>query len=107
MSDFFIFFISSAMIYFCTLVPLEYAFRKSKKTQMCIIGLVAVVFSIVNGRVILVNQNKIPVDAVEKEWDKYVIYCRQEHISWSDLTFPEWLDLDSEYDALYDEYYYE
>ena len=93
MGDFLLFFISSAMIYFCTLVPLEYAFRKSKKTQMCIIVLVTVVFSIVNGWVILVNQNKIPVDAVEKEWDRYTDFCRQEHISWSDLTFPEWLSM--------------
>ena len=38
-----------------------------------------------------VNENKIPVEEVEKEWNRYVMFCKQEHISWSDITFPDWL----------------
>jgi hypothetical protein len=93
MSDFLIFVLASAMLYFFSLVPIEYAFSKSEKVKICLICLVIVVFSIVNGWLMYFNQNILPLDAVDKEWDRYVEYCRQEHISWSDLTFPEWLSL--------------
>lgn len=93
MSDFLGCVLASAMLYFSTLVPIEYAFSKSKKVQIRLIFLVLVVFSIVNGWLMYFNQNTLPLDIVDKEWDRYVVYCRQEHISWSDLTFPEWLSL--------------
>ena len=50
-------------------------------------------FSLLNGWIMCVNQNKIPVETVSKEWNRYATHCKQEHISWSDLTFPEWLSL--------------
>lgn len=93
MADFLIFSFATAMLYFFSLVPIEYAFGKSQKTQGIIICLVVAVFSIVNGWLMYFNKNASPLDAVDKEWDMYVVYCRQEHISWSDLTFPEWLSL--------------
>lgn len=93
MSDFLIFVLASAMLYFFSIVPIEYAFGKSEKVKTRLICLVIVVFSIVNGWLMYFNRNVLPLDAVDKEWDRYVAYCRQEHISWSDLTFPEWLSL--------------
>ncbi len=93
MSDFFVSVLLSAMLYFISLVPIEYAYSKTEKTKINLICLVAVTFGIVNGWMMSVNENKLPLETVDKEWDRYVIYCRQEHISWSDLTFPEWLSL--------------
>lgn len=93
MSGFLFFVLASAMLYFFSLVPIEYAFSKSKKVKIRLICLVIVVFSIVNGWAMYFNHNVLPLGAVDKEWDRYVDYCRQEHISWSDLTFPEWLSL--------------
>jgi hypothetical protein len=93
MSDFLIFVLASAMLYFFSIVPIEYAVGKSEKVKIRLICLVIVVFSIVNGWLMYFNRNVLPLDAVDKEWDRYVTYCRQEHISWSDLTFPEWLSL--------------
>lgn len=95
MSDFFISVLLSAMLYFVSLVPIEYAYSKTKKTKIKLICLVAVVFGILNGWIMSVNENKLPLKVVNKEWDRYVSYCRQEHISWSDLTFPEWLSLEA------------
>lgn len=95
MSDFFISVLLSAMLYFISLVPIEYAYSKTKKTKINLICLVAIVFGIVNGWIMSVNENKLPLEAVNKEWERYVIYCRQEHISWNDLTFPEWLSLEA------------
>lgn len=93
MSDFLCFVLASAMLYFFSLVPIEYAFGKSEKVKIRIICLVIVVFSIVNGWAMSVNQDKIPLDSVEKAWENYTNFCSEEHISWSDLTFPEWLSL--------------
>lgn len=88
-------FIASAMLYFFSLVPISYALEKTEKTKRYIICLIIIAFGIVNSFVITLIQNQISVDAVEKEWNKYTDYCRQEHISWSELTFPEWLSLKS------------
>ena len=68
---------------------------KTKNTRRFLILLIIVAFSIYSGFAMSVNQNKIPVEAVEREWNRYVVYCRQEHISWSDLTFPEWLSIEA------------
>ena len=80
MSDFFISVLLSAMLYFISLVPIEYAFSKTKKTKINLICLVAVAFGILSGWVMSVNQNTLSLDVVDKEWDRYVIYCRDEHI---------------------------
>lgn len=93
MSDFFGFSLASAMLYFVSLVVVDYAYRKTKKTKQFLVCLVLVAFSILNGWMLCVNQNKIPVEAVSREWNRYATHCKQEHISWSDLTFPEWLSL--------------
>lgn len=95
MSDFLIFVLSSAMLYFVSLVPIEYAFGESEKTKKYIISLVIVAFSILNGWLMYFNKSVLLLESVDKEWNKYVIYCREEHISWSDLTFPEWLSLEA------------
>ena len=91
MSDYLWYVVGTAMLYLYSLVPLSYASDKSKKTKRFIIGLVVLVFSLGNGWIMSVNENKIPVEEVEKEWNRYVMFCKQEHISWSDITFPDWL----------------
>ena len=95
MSDFFITVLLSAMLYFVSLVPIEYANSKTKKTKINIACLVAVAFGILSWWVMNINKNTLHLEAIDKEWDRYVVYCRQEHISWSDLTFPEWLSLEA------------
>ena len=93
MSDFLIFAFSTATLYFVSLLGIEYANGKTKKVKNRLICLIIVVFSIINGWVMYINQNKLPIETVDREWDRYVIFCRQEHISWSDITFPEWISL--------------
>ena len=93
MSDILIFSFATAMLYSYSLLGIEYAKSKTEKVKIRLICLVIVVFSIFNGWLMYFNRNVLPLDAVDKEWDRYVAYCRQEHISWSDLTFPEWLSL--------------
>ena len=91
MTDFICFVFSTAMLYFFSLLPLEYAKDKSKKTCAVIVCLVIAGFSILNGWAMNINLNKIPMDSVEKSWEEYVTYCKEEQISWNELTFPEWL----------------
>ena len=93
MSDILIFSFATAMLYSYSLLGIEYAKSKTKKVKKCLICFIILAFSILNGWALSVNQNILSLDAVHKEWDRYVVYCRQEHISWSDLTFPEWLSL--------------
>ena len=78
-------------MYFFSLLPLEYAKDKSKRVCAMIYCLVIFGFSILNGWQMNINLNKIPVSSVEKEWKEYTLYCKEEHISWDELTFPEWL----------------
>lgn len=95
MPDFLLFTFISAFAYFVSLLGLEYANGKTKKVKHRLICLIILVFSLWNGWALSVNQNILPLEVVDKEWDRYVIYCKQEHISWSDLTFPEWLLLEA------------
>lgn len=95
MSDVLWFAFATAISYCISLLCIEYANRKPKDIKTILISLIVLAFSLQNGWAMSVNQNKIPVEAVEKEWNRYVVYCRQEHISWSDLTFPEWLSIEA------------
>lgn len=101
MSDFLCFSCVTAIAYFISLLVLEYANSKEKKARQILICLVVIVFSFWNGWAMKCNQDVLPLEAVDKEWERYVIYCKQEHISWSDLTFPEWLLVeDSQWDLI-------
>ena len=94
MSDILWFAYSSAIICCGVLWCIEYARSKPKNIKYPLIGLIILVFSLLNGWLMNVNQNKLPLDAVESKWNEYADYCRQEHISWSEITFPEWLSLE-------------
>ena len=93
MTDFLYFSFASAILYFISLVVIYYAYGRTKKIKLFLICLVVVTFGIFNGWAMSVNQDKIPLDSVEKAWENYTNFCSEEHISWSDLTFPEWLSL--------------
>lgn len=90
MGDFLILMLSAAMILFFVLAGIEYAKSKSSIILIC---LVFIVFSAVFAWMITVNENKIPVEKVEKAWNEYAQECKEQHISWSELTFPEWLNI--------------
>ena len=96
MSDFLIFSLVSAFAYSISLLAIKYAKGKTKKVKHRLICLIVLAFSLWNGWAMSVNQNTLPLEVVEKEWNRYVVYCRQEHISWSDLTFPEWLSTEAD-----------
>ena len=66
MSDFFIAVLSSAMLYFVSLVPIEYAYSKTKKTKMNIVCLVAVAFGILSWWVMSINKNTLHLETVNK-----------------------------------------
>ncbi len=93
MSDILWFAFSTAVLYCFSLVGIEYARDKTKKVRVFLTSFIIVVFSIVNGWIINVNFKKIPVTSIEKEWCNYTAFCKEEHISWNELTFPEWLEL--------------
>lgn len=96
MSDFLIFAFITAFAYCFSLVGIEQARKKSGKVRCILIVLIIAIFSVLNGWAMSINEDKIPIDFVEKEWDRYVIDCKQNHISWNELTFPEWLSIESE-----------
>lgn len=93
MSDFFIYAFSTAVVYFFSLVGIEYAYSKSRKVRLFLVCTIITAFSLFNGWVINVNKNRIPISSVEKAWNEYTTYCKEEHISWNELTFPDWLAL--------------
>lgn len=93
MNDIIINAIAMAIAYLISLAGMEYAASKGGKVKILLIILIITVFSLFGGWAIAFNENKIPIDAVEKEWKRYTIYCREEHISWNEITFPEWLSL--------------
>ncbi|MBQ4556560.1 MAG: hypothetical protein IJA60_02805 [Clostridia bacterium] len=91
MMDFLILMLITAILLFFVLVGIEYASSKSKRTRIFLVYSIILAFSALNAWVITVNQNKIPIDSVEKAWNDYTKECREQHISWNELTFPEWL----------------
>ena len=93
MSDFFWNAVSTAWIYCLSLAGIFSIKQTSKKVRIFLICSVIILFSVFNAWVMSIKEKTIPLGAVDKEWEMYVVYCRQEHISWSDLTFPEWLSL--------------
>lgn len=84
--------------YMFSLAGIEYAKDKPKKVRRFLTCSIIIAFSLLTTWTIKINECKIPIEAVEKEWRKYVSYCHDEHISWNELTFPEWLNIEaSEY----------
>lgn len=96
MPKFLLYVFLSAWVYFLSMAGVEYAYSKTEKVRRNLIILIMIVFSIFNGWAMSINEKKIPIDSVEKEWNKYTIYCKENHISWSELTFPEWMSLEAE-----------
>jgi hypothetical protein len=91
----------TAISYCISLLCVEYANSKPKDIKIILISLIVLAFSIWNGWAMNVKQNTLSLDAIEQEWERYVSYCKEEHISWSDLTFPEWLSVEaSEWDLI-------
>ncbi len=93
MMDFLVLMLITAILLFFALVGIEYASSKSKRTRIFLVCSIILAFSTLNAWVITINQNKIPIDSVEKAWNDYTEECREQHISWNELTFPEWLSI--------------
>ena len=79
------------MVYCFSLGGIEYAREKSKKVRVNLIIVITLAFSLFCAWTVGINEKKIPIDNVEKAWESYTEFCREQHISWSELTFPEWL----------------
>lgn len=98
MADFLSFVFATVMAYLFSLAGVEYAQGKSKKTRRILICLITLAFSIINGWMMYINLNTISINEVDKAWRRYTTYCRQEHISWNEITFPEWLSIEASSD---------
>lgn len=98
MSDFLCFALATAMAYFFSLAGIEYAQDKPKDIKILLICLITVVLSVFNAWAITVNQNKIPIASVEKKWNEYINYCKEENISWDEYPFPHWLTVEASID---------
>ena len=108
MSDFLIDFLACAMLCSQLILAAEISNDKSEKLQTAIKIFAVVVFSLVLVWLLNINRQKIPLDKVEEAWNQYTDYCKENHISWSEYTFPEWLSgEDSAYDYDYDDYEYD
>ena len=94
MSDFISNTLLTAWIYCLFLAGIFSVRQASKNIRIFLICLIIILFSVFNAWVMNIKEKTLPLEAVDKEWNRYVIYCREEHISWSDLTFPEWLSLE-------------
>lgn len=95
MSNYLLNVIASALAYFFSLLGIGYAFSKAGKIKAGITFAVIIAFSLYNGWALKLCEDRIPIDAVEEAWVRYAEYCREEHVSWSDLTFPEWLSIEA------------
>ena len=91
MSNFLCFTLVTALVYLFSLVGIGYANSKSKKVRTCLVCLIILAFSVWNGWAMSANNDKVPISSVEKAWGEYTNYCKEEHISWNELPFPEWL----------------
>ena len=95
MLDFLMDMFATGMLLFILFAVVEYANSKSKKIRIMLICLISVTFCTCNAWCIKINRNTIPVSAVAETWREYTLYCRKESISWNELTFPEWLSINS------------
>lgn len=93
MSDFFGNTVSTAWMFCLFLAGMFSIKQTSKKFRIFLICSIIILFSVFNAWIMNIKENTLPVEAVEKEWNRYVMFCKQEHISWNDITFPEWLSL--------------
>jgi hypothetical protein len=69
--------------------------KAPKDVRIILISLIVILFGLVNAFVMNIKEKTLPLDVIDKEWDRYVDFCKQEHISWSDVTFPEWLSIEA------------
>lgn len=94
MSDFLLNIVLTAWKY-CVFLAAIFSLKKAPKdVRIFLICSIIILFSVLNAWVININLKTLPLDVIDREWNKYVNFCRQEHISWSDLTFPEWLSIE-------------
>lgn len=95
MSEFLLNVILTAWIYCLTLAGIFSLKKAPKDVRIVLICSIIILFSIFNAWVINIKEKTLPLDVIDREWNRYADFCRQEHISWSDLTFPEWLSLEA------------
>ena len=93
MSDFFWNIFSTVWMYVLSLAGIYSVKQTPKKICIFLICLIIILFSVLNAWVMSIKENTLPLEVIDKEWGEYVDYCRQEHISWSELTFPDWLSI--------------
>ncbi len=85
--------LTSIFAYIFTLPGIIYANEKPTKIRRAILVLIIVAVGLLNGLVLKLKENTIPVDEVEKAWSEYEEYCKQEPEE--ELTFPEWLGIEA------------
>lgn len=95
MSDFLINAIVIGAVYLFSLLGISYAANKSKKIRIAVIAAVTVAFSFYVAAAAIIGTKRIPTNVVEKEWKRYTEYCKENHISWGEYTFPEWLEVET------------
>ncbi len=105
MSDFLLYVIVTGMLYLVSLCCVIYALEKTGKTKVALIATITIVFSVIIAFGLHVRENAIPLDAVEKQWKRYTAFCKENHISWSDCTFPEWLNYEYDIQSDIADYY--
>lgn len=69
--------------------------KAPKDVRIILISLMIILFGLVNAFVMNIKEKALPLDVIDKEWDRYVVFCKEQHISWNDLTFPEWLSIEA------------
>ena len=98
MSNFLLYVLITMIVFFFSLSGIEYANSKPKRFRFFLIAIIMLTFSIWNAWALTVNENKIPIKNVEKLWYEYAAHCKEEHISWNELTFPKWLEIEASTD---------
>ena len=95
MSDFLVNTLMFGAVYLFSLLGISYARIKPKKIQIAIIAIVTIAFSLYMATIMQIGINRIPIDTIEKEWKRYTTHCEENHISWSEYTFSEWLGVEA------------
>jgi len=95
MSDFILNTFCTVWMYCVVLAGIVSLKKAPKDVRIILIALMIILLGLINAFVMNIKEKTLPLDVIDKEWDRYVDFCKQEHISWSDLTFPEWLSIEA------------